>query len=807
MRSDRTARDAATFMLSRLSNGAVADFRDREGLSNEISGRFLRALMLGLPVEAQPKSCPLPAGLRIRGAIIRGAIDLRDCTVDGASLPTLALMECRFEPEDTASCDLLEQDPIPSLDLSGARIASLSLDGSRFGLVKATGCIVDGDVDVSNVAALQPDPGSTRVEACRWMNFAGCRIAGRMFARDLDLHVPNWSQTRAFDRRQPRYALSLAAATIGGTVDLSGGKVSIDGGVSLYLAKIGGDLWLGGCKLISNGGGALYAQGLCVRAIFAERLPSLRAKGMISFSDARIEHGISFPGASIIAETNGDDGKLGTAIRANGLTTGSDVSLCRIDCRGSIRLDRARIGGSLNLEAARLNGEGRDALHAPGANIGGSLLLAFGKARNDDQARGFQADGCLWLYGASIGEHLDLRGASLRGSRPDTDNAGVGSQYVNALSATDLTVGDCIFLGDSENDKLKFKAEGAVRIQRAHIAKHVEIACASITGGVAPAGASTDDHAPKDTALDLGWTRIEGSLKLERNEICGSVNLTHTNVTILSDKLDGYPSARADKAFCIEIDGFEYQTLQSPALLLSAEAGSATNLSANEIARTRLDWLERSGGNRRTPHDYAVLARALLRQALPDVARAVLIQQQRLDHPLTDATWRRPGSLIANALMRLFGLAFGFGFSPRRATITLLVCWGLGAAFFWWANHREAMVIDQQPVAIAIGRQKPATIEIADQQTVLGERAASDIPCRGHMNAAVYALDVFIPLVDLREESKCDIGQAAGRQLMRAEETTYRLLKTAYALLGWLIISLSILTYSGFIERRRITGS
>lgn len=798
-------RDAEAFVISGLSRGTIADFSEREDISNEISGQFLRDLMLGLRRETEPDCLSLPAGLRIHGATIRGPVDLRDCTANGAGLPPLMLTGCRFEPEATEKCNLLERDPAPALDLSGAHITSLSLSGSRFGLIKASGCIIDGDVDVSDVAALRPDRQSILAEACCWMNFSGCRIAGMMFARNLDLRVPNWPQTADFDLREPRYALLLAAATVGGTLDLSGEKVRIDGGVLLYLAKIGGDLWLGGCKLISNGGGALYAQGLCARAIFAERLPPLKAKGMISFSDARIEHGISLPGAIIIAEVNDDDGKFGSALRASGLATGSNLSLRKLNCRGSIRLDRARIGGTFSLEGARLNGAGRDALHAPGMTVEGGLLLGFGKARHGDKPRGFRTNGCLWLYGASVGEHIDLRGASLTGSHPDTDPGGVDSLYVNALSGTDLTVGDCIFIGGGEHAHLGFEAVGAVRLQRARIAKHVEIVSAAIRGSVIENGEYKIGVAPKDTALDLGWTKIEGSLKLARNDIQGSINLSYTYATILSDEIDGYPRSLHQESYGLELDGFEYQTLQSPALLSSGAPGAA-NLSAGEIARTRFAWLARSGGK---PHSYAVLARALQRQALPDAAREVLVQQQQQEHRWAGwlAAWKHPGRAITDGLMRLFGLAFGYGLSPRSATKTLLAAWILGAAFFYWADSRGAMVIDQQPVAIAIGRQKPVTIEFSDKQTEpFGWRAASDVPCHSNMNAALYALDVFIPLVDLREESKCDMGQASGARLMPGEETTYRLLKTAYALLGWLVISLSILTYTGFIERRRVAG-
>ncbi len=782
------------YILNAVSQGAVADLRERQGRDKEVDGDFLRAIVLGL----EPESCLLPAGLRIRGAIIRGSIDLRDCT----ALPPLVLEECQFEPGEGENCNLLERDPAPALDLSGASVASLSLKRSRFGLVRASGCIIDGDVDVSHVAPLRPDLASVFAESSCWLDFSGCRIAGLMFARNLDLRVPNWPEMRKFDLRQPRYALFLAASTIGGTLDLSGGKVRIDGGISLYLAKIGGDLWLGGCKLICNGGGALHAQGLCARAIFAERRPALRARGMVSLSDARIEHGIKLPGAVIVATLDKKQGTHNTAILANGLTTGSDLSLQKLFCKGSIRLDRAKIGGTVSLVGARLDGAGRDSLHAPGMEVMGSLLLSFGGARNRGKSRRFGAVGCVWLYSTSIGEHFDLRGASLMGSNPDTDPRGSDIQYVNALSATDLTVGDCVFIGSREKDVLSFDASGAVRIQRAHIAKDLEIVCAVIEPPAMPEKAH-DDRAPANTAVDLGWTKIDGSLKLESNSIRGSINLSYTRAAILSDSLDGYPDLTAENgAFRFQFDGFEYQTIQSPALLPSKRP-AAVVVSSNEVARSRFTWLERSGGK---AHSYAVLARAFQRQALPDAARAVLRRQQKEEHrfPGWPQVIKHPGQALTNALMWCFGFAFGYGLSPFRATGTLLASWILGVTLFWWADDRGAMVIDQQPVAIAIGREKPVTIELTNPTQLLGARAASDVPCHNNMNPVLYALDVFIPLVDLREESKCDMGEATGARLYVGEEIIYKLMKTMYALLGWLVISLSILTYTGFIERRRV---
>ncbi|MDX2233853.1 MAG: hypothetical protein NW200_05090 [Hyphomonadaceae bacterium] len=76
---------------------------------------------------------------------------------------------------------------------------------------------------------------------------------------------------------------------------------------------------------------------------------------------------------------------------------------------------------------------------------------------------------------------------------------------------------------------------------------------------------------------------------------------------------------------------------------------------------------------------------------------------------------------------------------------------------------------------------------------VRGENFVDELPCASEIQPFLYATDVFIPLVDLRQESQCrPRGDAVG----------WNVAKALYALLGWIVTSLTILTVSGVLRRR-----
>jgi hypothetical protein len=201
-----------------------------------------------------------------------------------------------------------------------------------------------------------------------------------------------------------------------------------------------------------------------------------------------------------------------------------------------------------------------------------------------------------------------------------------------------------------------------------------------------------------------------------------------------------------------------------------------------------------------------------------------------------------------------FTLRAGFGYlrRPLRALVTLTGAFLLG----WWgvavARSHNMLVVDAEPVAGLAGPGQPTPLEksgpaapreqlgptprlMGSENAAGGQRFIRDIPCDDTLVAPLYALDVLIPLVDLREESRCEIrrlpagwgagadhptdGTPAGMAVpheapgaddigslvdlwRKLPELTvqnhhfWAVLKVFYAIAGWFIVSLALLTFT-----------
>lgn len=193
-------------------------------------------------------------------------------------------------------------------------------------------------------------------------------------------------------------------------------------------------------------------------------------------------------------------------------------------------------------------------------------------------------------------------------------------------------------------------------------------------------------------------------------------------------------------------------------------------------------------------------------------------------------------AVAAHAVMR-----FGFGYMrrPIYAVTTLIVAFIVG----WWgvhfANQRGMLVIDAQPVAdLAMPDNHAAFPEghrgagstpvlMGSRQVPGGEGYVRELPCGATISEPLYALDVLVPIIDLREERSCEIrrvaapasngehgapahareepdpGQMNFSQLRAAfpelaldNHRFWWWVKAIYALFGWIIVSLSILTFA-----------
>lgn len=223
-----------------------------------IRGAFLREFLLGLhpPATGAEQNLRLH-GIRLRGAIIKGEIDLGDCTgMDGAPLPPLLLEHCIMSDGTLVECcivrDGVKQKILRAINASNARLSRLSLNGCRVGgRIDLTDATLDGDLEISGVAPLDND-SPCQIFARR------CRIDGSVIAATAHLRILSG---QLIEVDVPDFALNLTDAKIQGSIILQPG-FRAEGGVSVRGAHVGGDIWAEAAKFTASDEIAFRAESL-----------------------------------------------------------------------------------------------------------------------------------------------------------------------------------------------------------------------------------------------------------------------------------------------------------------------------------------------------------------------------------------------------------------------------------------------------------------------------------------------------------------------------------------------------------------
>jgi len=357
------------FVLTQTATGDVADFTALEGYATQskpsLRGEFLRRLLLGRIDGAKI----LRPGVRIIGVRIEGMLNLRDCAGDG--LPALCLEGCDFE-------DLI--------DLSGSRVARLSLIDSRIRALIARGLRSDGDVVFQGVQPMPaPDP-------IAFVDLRSSQIGGSIIGAAAQLKA--LTQDQNGEGRFTAFALDLSFATVSSGVVLDCG-FNADGGAALISAEIAG-LFEGsnGTFQSATPGGYAIAAGMA-RIGGAARLDHASTSGVVDFAGARIGGNLQCTGG-VFSNSGGD------ALRCLRAHVGGAVELGGLSAVGLVQFDYADIDGSFACWSARFANHGLTALSAAGARIGRGVYFAQMKV-----------DGEVSLMDARIGSGLSIWGASL----------------------------------------------------------------------------------------------------------------------------------------------------------------------------------------------------------------------------------------------------------------------------------------------------------------------------------------------------------------------------------------------------------
>jgi hypothetical protein len=574
--------EAEQLLWKAFPRGAWVDLGgSRAGKPPVIRAEVISALLLGA-VQAEPGSA---AGIRLRGAAVAGPLELMGGTVE----QPLVCEDCLFDTElgfmdsSVRTVRILDSE-LPGLDgtrlrldgildLTGSRIAGcvrlehakvsgqLRMRASRAGVgteaVAATGLAVDGDVDCS------------RMEALGQVSFRAATVAGT-----LDM-------TGARIASAGERGLVLSYATIGGKLDCR--YLAVDGETRANNCRVTAHLTMSAARLDNPAGAAFFAGGLQVGggAFFDT---GFSARGEFRLIGAHLAANVTLEGATF-------DNPGGVAVNLERAVTGS-VHGDGLTCHGQLSVIGARISGDMSLARAVLeSGEGTCALNAERAQVDGTLVLQQAKTLGEVNLRSIK-----------VGERLLLQQAELRNP----------SQTACRLSRAQVT-------SDMFCDRMT--TNGKLRLAGAVIGGAITLQDATLANAVGK-------------AVDAANLQVQELILKPAVLIDGEVDLRNATIGMLRDD----PATWPDR-LCL--DGLTYQALE-PLL----------------TAGQRLQWLARDP-NGYQPQPYEQLAAHYNTLGQPAQGRDVLYARERIQ--------RRGRGLVARAWSTLQDITVGYGYRPRRA--------------------------------------------------------------------------------------------------------------------------------------------
>jgi hypothetical protein len=751
------------------------------------------------------------------------ALDARGCSVRGRVLLTSGALH-RFSAVGAVS--FADAKIIGDMICSGASLSAdsglalnahsievggsilLNFDGeSRFeaaGEVRLLNGKIGGDMIVDG--ARLDNPGADALDA------SGCTIAGHAkltgaapypFEANGAVLLSDAQITRdlvcsgAQISSQSDVALNAHSISVGGGgyFDVFGDDpFRANGEICLVNSRFGSDLVFRGARLANPGAVALNAGGCSVRghALLTSRgQHRFEAAGALLLWNARVTGDLVCSGASLAAPG-------GVALNAHSIEVGG-LALFKVndgqrfEAVGEVRLIDGSIGRDLDFQGARLRNEEGDALDASGCTVGGRLSL------NSETAHRFEATGTVVFADVKVRGDLTCSGALL--------SAASGL----ALNAQSIEVGGIALLNCTEEQA--FEAIGEVRLVNASIAGQLNFSGARMTnknrsaldasgcriGGHAVLASSMPHRFEASGSVDFWKARIVGDLVIRgavldnpkavcfsaddctvggriavsENAFSGSVSLVRVEANVLGH----FDKSAWSGAEQIALDGIAIRQIE---------------VDQSDLApwKARAHWLKKSThrnqGYQRvvSPHPWRECAVAFARSGRHLDARRIQREGYREENRARPI-WIRPFVWL------LAEVPFGFGLSAVRATVTLVTFWLLGTL--------GVVAMQQRGVLI--------------DTSVSGALQA----CSG-LDPALFALDIAIPIIDIQQESKCDVAVAgqqglhpgisvsvpshAGPSAIRLfdEISLWNWAKAIYALLGTFLVSFAGITYSGIFK-------
>jgi len=801
----------------------------------------LRRLAFGLPVQMAAMSAArrviVPAtGIRLVGAVVAAtgeSLDLRDLAgPDGGPFGPLVLETCHI--------------PSP-IQLTGARLRRLSLKGSRIVHLDAAGLLVEGELELSNLASAELAGARTGCHGqgrC-WVELRGARIEGSVTAAHATLAAPPGRGDLERGAEPTRYALDLRDGHVRDRMTLMPNFRAYGG---IRLREVGSDVRLEGAHLVAeeddafDGQDARFGGPLLLRSLsrpHADDEPFV-AEGGIWLFGAKISGNFDMSGATLKAKRNAQPSDEVLSLVATNAEVSDSIRLCAHNGRlngvnhtlpfsaeGSIKLHNLKVGDGASLFGAQLQSN----LTLQNVNIDGTLWLCActGAADGVPANPGFLVKGHLSLLGAKISNDLDMDGAVIEGEL-DASGAEVGGQARLRPFATEggRVQGLANFAHIKVRRGLIIQAAlgGDLHLDHAEIDDELQLNLTPLSNAAEPVlrlcgahvGALNDDGGDGVAGFRLNMEGLHYDRLVEHKEKLSP--LKERLATFQRRLHRAVPGLWGAAVLMVVVTlPLALLVVEGPPLIglatlwcvLMAFTAMREWPIATSAAEQRLKWLNRqchdasSSRAAYRPEPWERLTRYFRSQGLYVEARRIARARLGIERRLKTFALLRPP-------LAVYGVLFDYGMSPFRALLTFSFCILVGWGGAWLADRgldpankpAWASSLPEWRIApVLVIDASAVTPMAADRKAVFApngttQKPQDELPCDDQIEPLIYALDVFVPALDLRQENRCTITT-------KPQAIVWRALMALYSILGWIVTSLTLLTISGIL-RRQVEG-
>jgi hypothetical protein len=673
------------------------------------------------------------------------------------------------------------------------------------------------------------------------LDLAGSFIGGDAYLRTW--HEPGAAESYRFEAIGGRTVIRLSGTRIGQNLIMNGARLEakpdfvaqvLDQARSVYALKaVNADI--GGKAELSTFPGKSSGNDANLR---------FESTGLVSFAMATVSLGLNMegsqlkefsvpkaaaaPNSSAVAKSTvaGSENETARSLaldlsdaRLKFVRLGRDRWTNCVNVKGDLNLDRTKTDAEVNLSYAVVKGE----LAASSVQVGAKLDLSNAEFYSAINLGGAEIDADLILCGTTVRDRLKADGIRVGNSilleKTILPTRGIAQAMAQAID------GDKTLAEQIANEHLTMV--GRIRLERRvhniarlrHITRKLDADISFQNGQVA--------HALKVEALNVELSPdAVHVVKADENLRYCTIDLRGLHIGELGDSGGNGWTNKVR----LWLDGFRYDRLPE----VSGSAGYR--------AHARKKWLGLQYFNPRhltkreySPDAYEHLANGLKTIGAYRVAQKIVSERLGLEYR-------------GNLLWNIFGFLFDYGYSIPRAIIVFVACICIGWGVVQWLDTHPYN--PDRPQATSIDSDaKTARLKLIESPTNPSIKGVSEggihgddppidsakeaapayqtrlvltmstpearysyekhqiflvepeegthehadlVPCGDRVVPLLYAMDVFLPVLNLHQEENCSI---------RPEATGWRIAQAFYAVLGWIVTPLSILTFSGILRR------